>query len=117
MYIFIREDLPHAYQIVQAAHATHQAGIRFGEVEAPPHEPYHTLQTHFVLIGAKDEKALQEIAMHLDFHQIEHEMFYEPDHDTGYTAIATKPLCGDERKALRKFNTYKGEENGHGNNG
>ena len=103
MYIFIREDLPHAYQIVQAAHATHQAGIRFGKTELP---------THFVLIGAKDEKALAKIAFDLERQGIEFEFFYEPDHDTGYTAIATRPLCGDERKPFRKYNTYQGENNG-----
>jgi hypothetical protein len=99
MYIFIREDLDPTYQIVQAAHATHEAGIRFGKTEMP---------THFVLVGAKDQSQLEKIAMHLDFHQIEFEMFFESDNDVGYTAIATRPLYGDERKPLRKFNTLKG---------
>lgn len=99
MYIFIREDLSHAYQIVQAAHATHQAGIRFGGTETP---------THFVLIGAKNEKALEKIAMELEINGIEFEMFYEPDYNTGYTAIATKPLYGDQRKLFKKYNLYKG---------
>lgn len=101
MYIFIRQDLSHTYQIIQAAHATHQAGIRFGKTELP---------THFALIGANDENDLQKIAMHLDYHQIEYEMFHEPDHNTGFTAIATRPLYGDQRKPLRKFNTYKGKD-------
>lgn len=103
MYIFIREDLDHAYQIVQAAHATHQAGIRFGSTQLP---------THFVLIGAKNEMALEKIAMQLEELGIEFEMFFEPDHNTGFTAIATRPLYGDERKPFRKFNIYKGAENG-----
>jgi len=100
MYIFIRKDLPHAYQIVQAAHATHQAGIRFGATK---------LSTNFVLIGVKDEAELEAISMYLEYHQIEFEKFYEPDYDTGYTAIATKPLYGNERKPLKKFSIYKGE--------
>ena len=100
MYIFVREDLSPTYQIVQAAHATHHAGIRFGKTE---------VQTNFVLIGVKDQADLEKVAMHLDFHQIDFEMFFEPDHDTGYTAIATRPLYGDERKPLRKFSTYKGK--------
>jgi len=103
MYIFIREDLPHAYQIVQAAHATHQAGIRFGSTDIP---------TNFVLIGTKNQEELEKTAMYLASHQIEFEMFFEPDHDTGYTAIATRPLYGDERKPMRKFQIYKGVENG-----
>lgn len=103
MYIFIREDLHHAYQIVQAAHATHQAGIRFGSTDVP---------THFVLIGAKDQAELEKIAIYLTSHQIEFEMFYEPDGDTGYTAIATKPLYDEQRKPMRKFQIYKGDKNG-----
>jgi len=103
MYIFIREDLPHAYQIVQAAHATHQAGIRFGSTDVP---------TNFVLIGTKDQAELEAVALYLASHQIEFEMFFEPDHDTGYTAIATKPLYGDDRRPMRKFQIYKGVKNG-----
>jgi len=99
MYIFVREDLPHAYQIVQAAHATHQAGIRFGKTDLP---------THFVLIGVKDEEALRAIAMFLEYHQIDFEMFEEIDNDTGYTAIATKPLVGEERKPMKRFQLMKG---------
>ena len=102
MYIFIREDLPHAYQIVQAAHATHEAGIRFGKTDLP---------THFVLVGVRDETALKETAVYLERHKIEFEMFFEPDYDTGYTAIATKPLYGDERKPLKRFNIYTGANN------
>lgn len=98
MYIFIRQDLTHPQQIVQAAHATHQAGIKFGDTELP---------THFVLIGVKDQKQLQKTAMYLSQHGIEHEMFNEPDYDTGYTAIATKPLYGEQRAPLRKYNILK----------
>lgn len=98
MYIFIREDLTHEQQIVQASHAALEAGFRF---DAP------TETTHIVLIGAKDEMKLREIQLHLEDTRIEHEIFYEPDYDTGFTAIATRPLFGDERKHLRKFKLYK----------
>jgi hypothetical protein len=100
MYIFIRQDLSPTYQIVQAAHATHQAGIRFGGTEQP---------THFVLCGAKDEKDLTKIAMYLERNNIEFEMFHEPDHNTGYSAIATTPLYGDQRRPMRRFQLLKGE--------
>lgn len=101
MYIFIRQDLSPTYQIVQAAHATHQAGIRFGGTEKP---------THFVLCGAKNEADLTKIAQYLERNGIEFEMFHEPDHNTGYSAIATKPLYGEERRPLRRFQLLKGEQ-------
>jgi hypothetical protein len=101
MYIFVREDLPHTYQIVQAAHATHHAGIRFGKTDLP---------THFVLIGVKNQEAMLAAARFLEFHQIEFEMFHETDNDTGYTAIATKPLVGEERKPMKRFQLMKGAQ-------
>lgn len=63
--------------------------------------------THLVLMSAKDEEHLQSIAKHLGEHNIRFEMFYEPDYDTGFTAICTEPLFGDRRKPLRKFSLYK----------
>lgn len=98
MYIFIRQDLTKCQQIVQAAHATHQAGIRFGDTELP---------THFVLIGVKDQNELLKTSQYLLQNGIEYEMFHEPDFDTGYTAIATIPLIGEQRKPMRKFQIMK----------
>lgn len=34
-------------------------------------------------------------------------MFYEPDHETGFTAIATEPIYGEDRKFFKKFKMYK----------
>jgi hypothetical protein len=98
MYIFIREDLTHEQQIVQASHAALEAGFQFSA-------PKET--THIVLIGAKDEDKLKQIQLHLIDNGIEHEIFFEPDFDTGFTAIATRPLFGDERIPLKKFKLYK----------
>lgn len=94
MYLFVREDLSKQQQIVQSAHAALEAGFRF---ERPDPDT-----THLVLIGAKDEEHLMNIQLHLNESGIEYELFFEPDIDS-HTAIATKPLKGEERKALRKF--------------
>jgi hypothetical protein len=94
-YLFIRLDLEPARQIVQAAHAALEAGHAFGE------------HSHLVLIGANSEQQLLNIAEHLTTHQIEFQMFHEPDYNTGHTAICTRPLTGDERKPLRKFSLMK----------
>ena len=102
-YIFVRQDLRLPQQIVQASHAALEAGFRFQKPE----------ETSFiVLIGAKNEQELHKIAKHLSRHEIEFEMFFEPDYDTGYTAIATQPLYGDQRKCLRKYQLFQGEANG-----
>jgi len=44
-----------------------------------------------------------EAAEHLKQHGIQFRMFYEPDNDAGYTAIATEPLRGDQRRPMKKF--------------
>lgn len=90
-YMFIRTDLSAPQQIVQASHAALEAGDRFG-----PH-------SHLVLIGMESEQALLKAVSTLEEHGIRTQTFFEPDHNTGYTASCTEPLAGDRRKPLRKF--------------
>ena len=98
MYIFIREDLSHAQQIVQAAHAALEAGFVYDQPKD---------STHIVLIGAKNEEELLKISQYLKNCSIDSQIFYEPDFDTGYTAIATKPLYGEERQPLKKYSLFR----------
>lgn len=94
-YLFIRKDLSGPQRIVQAAHAAHEAGEHFGS------------HSHMALMGASDERELMKIAKHLDANGIRYRMFYEPDYDTGYTAIATEPLAGEQRKPLRRYSLLR----------
>lgn len=93
-YLFIREDLSTPQQIVQTAHAAHEAGETFGQ------------HSHMALIGAGTEQSLLKIAEHLDRNDIKFKLFFEPDIDS-YTAIATEPLAGDRRKPLRRYSLLK----------
>lgn len=97
-YLFIRTDLTHPQQIVQASHAALNAGSRFG-----PH-------SHLVLIGVRNEQELYKAADHLEQHEIDFEMFHEPDYNTGHTAICTRPLVGTQRKPLKRFQLMKAEQ-------
>ena len=92
MYLFVREDMSHAQQIVQTAHAVDELNKKI------PHKPGN----YMVLCGAKSEDHLHEIVTYLQRFNIDHELFFEPDIN-GFTAIATKPLIGNERKIMRKF--------------
>lgn len=96
MYLFVREDLSHAQQIVQTAHAVDELN------KSHPHEKGN----YMVLCGAKDENDLFGISEQLTTSGIVYEMFYEPDIDS-YTAIATQPLRGEDRKVLRRFRLKK----------
>jgi len=92
MYLFIRSDLSIPQQIVQTAHAVDEIGMR-----------YKSKGTNYmVLCDAANADHLNTIAECLDKNEIDYEMFFEPDIGE-YTAIATRPLIGAERRPLRKF--------------
>ncbi len=92
MYIFVREDLTPAQQIVQAAHAVDELN------KEHPHSPGN----YMVLCGVDNHTDLLDTASYLNDQGIAHHMFFEPDVDS-FTAIATKPLKGSDRKPLRRF--------------
>lgn len=94
MYLFIREDLSHCQQIIQTAHAAAQIG-----------EKYHG-ETYACLMSANDENHLLDISEFLHSKGIDHSLFFEPDINA-HTAIATRPLTGEERSPLRRFETKK----------
>jgi hypothetical protein len=98
-YVFIRSDLSYAQQIVQASHATLEAGFKFDQ----PAEI-----SRIVLFPLNNEKQLFDRARHLRENGIEHVMFYEPDIEQ-YTAISTAPIFGADREALMEFSTYRAE--------
>lgn len=96
VYLFIREDLSIPQQIIQTAHAVDDMNKSY------PHES----ENYMVLCSVKDEERLFLISELLKDRNIHHETFFEPDIN-GHTAIATRPLKGEERKILRNFNTMK----------
>ena len=93
-YLFIRKDLPFPQQLVQIAHAAHDAGYKFGD------------HSHMVCFEIDGEKKLLDAASYLEDTGIEFRMFHETDIGE-HTAICTTPLHGDARKALRKFKMYR----------
>lgn len=96
MYIFVREDLPPVVKLIQAAHATYNAGRNFPlNYEIPP--------VHFCVFGVKDEQALQAVAWRLEKQGYKFELFFEPDFETGDTAIAVQPQVGPDREWFRNF--------------
>ena len=96
-YVFIRNDMSYAQQIVQASHATLEAGVKYDQ-------PADI--SRIVLFPLNNEKDLFAKAKHLRENDIEHVLFYEPDIEQ-YTAISTKPIFGEAREALAEFRTYR----------
>ena len=99
-YVFVRTDLTAAQQIVQAAHATYEAGWMFKVTKEP---------LHLILFGVKDEAALIKASARIGMFGVDHSKFFEPDLP-GYTAIATEPLYGEQREVRRKYDLYLPDE-------
>lgn len=97
MYIFIRKDLTVPQQIVQASHAALEAGFAYNQPAG---------STYIVLISIKNQSDLTKVSDRLTSQGIDHQKFFEPDYDTGYTAIATRPLFGTEREPLKRYSLY-----------
>lgn len=98
-YTFIRLDLPIEQQIVQAAHSALEAGRTLGR-------PDQT--SHLILLEAKSEFHLQEIAYELDCIGIKYHLFFEPDHERGNTSLTTEPIAEDDknRAYFRRHKLY-----------
>ena len=98
-YTFIRSDLSIEQQIVQAAHSAMESGRSFGDPKTP---------THLILLEAKSEDKLLNIAENLKQRDIRFQLFYEPDNDTGYSSLTTEPIFNSERrKYFSRFSLYK----------
>ncbi len=101
IYTFVREDISTAQKIVQLGHACHEAAKRLNHSE-------HIDPSNLILLSAKDEEDLMEIANIIDCAGIDFHMFYEPDNGMGYSAICTRPVSSDrERAFFRNWKLYR----------
>lgn len=99
VYVFVRQDLPIEQQIVQAAHSALEAGRDLGKPDS---------DSNLILLGTRDQDSLLQVAERLRFNNIKYSLFYEPDHDRGYTSLTTEPLFDqDKRRVLSKYSLYK----------
>lgn len=89
-YIIVREDLPLGIQAAQIVHAV-------GESLKEPHAP----NTHSVVLTAKDEHHLRNIASSLKARHIPFKLIVEPDEPClgQATAIGVVPM--DNREFIR----------------
>lgn len=99
-YAFLRKDLSNVQRAIQLAHATQEIGKRF------PKSPISNL----VLFEVADQEELVRIGGWLNDVGTLYHMFYEPDYNTGFTAIATQPLRGEERVPFQNFTLFQWEE-------
>lgn len=99
IYAFVRTDLSPEQQMVQAAHAAAEAGRRF-------YRPEHGIAS-LIVLAVSNLQALYKAKTLLESMGIEHDMFFEPDWNTGHSAIGTRPLLDSERPLLRGYQLWK----------
>jgi len=78
----------------QAAHAAHEAGIRYGNPDAI---------SSVVVCSVTDEEELKRAQAMLEYRGIRHYTFVEDDIGDQATALATEPIEGADRRVLRKY--------------
>lgn len=99
IYTFIRRDLSPEQRIVQIGHACYEAGKEYHHIDGIP---------NLVLLEAKDENELIEISVRIENEGIENYTFHEPDYNTGFTAICTRPITSErERAFFKKWELFK----------
>lgn len=94
VYILIRQDISPSQQGVQAVHAGMQAIHEYKGLER---------DTRLVLLSVKDEYDLLYWKEKTQDLQINHEVFFEPDNEIGWSALATAPISRREGKIFKKL--------------
>ena len=98
IYTFIRNDLSPEQRIVQIGHACYEAGKKFKDELGI---------SNLILLHTADEDDLTNAACELDLQGLEYTIFHEPDYDTGYTAICTRPITDPkERRFFSKWELF-----------
>ena len=92
--MLVRSDLSQAQQLVQAVHAAHEAGIRFGDPSSI---------SSVVICSVPSEASLLLAKERADLAGIRTALFVEDDFGDQATAFATEPLHGSLRKVFRDY--------------
>lgn len=83
-------------QAVQSCHAVIEAAKAYPSIRDGEHP-------HCIIVGIENEAKLRATLQKLADAGIECQAFLEPDIDNQMTAIASRPVFGDERKHFRRF--------------
>lgn len=95
MYVLVRNDLSAAQKAVQSGHALIEATREYmtNDTEHPS----------VIICVVKSEDKLKKCAEELSEKGISFKHFSEPDIGNQWTALASKPLFGDDRNAFKRF--------------
>lgn len=100
-YVLVRKDLPLAQQLVQAAHATYEAGAHY--------ESFPSLSNHnyLILCEAPDEAFIWKAEHWLKRYGVACTVFREPDRDNEATALCTEPVSRNKRRIFSRWKLWE----------
>ncbi len=111
IYVFVRQDLTIAQQLVHTNHAVFEmAKIYLGS--SADENRFRKIPA-LIVIGMPDEKALYKVGFKLNDNGIANLMWGDDEHPElgNILAIATVPLDLETKKVLSKYLLYKEENN------
>lgn len=97
--MLIRADLTLPQQMVQAAHAAHEAGIYLAKSKEDV--------SYLVLCTVPDEEALRKAQYKLEARGIRTSLFIEPDLGDQATALASEPVSGRDRRPFSRYPLWR----------
>jgi hypothetical protein len=101
-YCFVRKDISVAQQIIQVGHAQDIMSLRREYIDGV---------ASTCLFEVQDEKELIQAERYLFGKKLipdkDYVIFYEPDCESGWTAIVTRPFVGKEREIFAGFKLYR----------
>lgn len=92
----VRKDLSRPQQAVQACHAAIEATKAYTDISTLEHP-------HVIIVSIENESKLRATIPKLAEAGIAVREFIEPDIGNQMTAIASRPVFGDERRHFRRF--------------
>lgn len=98
IYVFVRQDLSLADQMVHSNHAVfHMAALIRPEEGIPS----------LVVIGVPHENSMKKVIAKLKELQLAHYEWIDPDFNESVTAIATIPLTVNQKDFLRNYRLWR----------
>ncbi len=96
MYIFVRQDMSIAQQLVQACHAAHESGIK---------NQTSDITSSIIIFGTSNKSELEHLFSKYNS-IISCHPFYEPYKNIGLTAFATDPIQQHLRHLFSEFKLW-----------
>jgi hypothetical protein len=96
IYVFVRQDLALADQLVHVAHAAFHLGL-YRQIEGIP---------SLVVIGVPHQKSMSKVLRKLSENALPHYDWEDPDFKMGITAIAVGPLNPEQKSILKEYRLW-----------